>query len=216
MTHRPLALAFVLAALLAPVSARAGKVDTNAAPLDQYFGKMKMSAIGLRMDVDRLGRRYHARTISDADLVHDAGMAQDAFFAWQKKYPKDPWIAPTAFHLEQLYQAVQSDDARTQALVMLHFLADTYPTSKDAHLARVRLAQGFPPLHEETAIHATPSPYGSGAVADASASPGPSSAANGTAAVSAAASPSAAPASPAAASASPAAAASPTAAPAAN
>ncbi len=213
MKNRSLSLAFALVALALPLQAQAGKIDTNAAPLDQYFGKMKMSAIGLRMDVDRLGRRYHARTISDPDLVHDAGLAQDALVAWQQKYPKDPWIVPTAFHLEQLYQAVQSNEARTQALVMLHFLAEKYPTSKDAHTARVRLAQGFPPLHDETAVVATPNPYGAPGVADASPSPSASAAAGLTAAVPAA---SAAPASPGAGAASPAAVASPSGAPAAN
>lgn len=166
-----------LVVALAPV-ARAATSGSAAAPLDQYFGKMKMSAIGLRMDVDRLGRRYHARTISDQDLVHDAGLAQDAFYDWQRRYPNDPWIVPTAFHLEQLYQAVQSDQARAQATAMLHFIADKYPKTADAHIARVRLAQGFPALQQETAVHPTPDPYGSPAAA-ADASPMPSPAVSG-------------------------------------
>lgn len=149
----------------------------NEAAIDQYFGPMKMSALGIREKVDALGRRYHARTITDEDLVHDASLVESSFYPWQKQFPRDPWIVPTAYHLEQLYQAVQSTEARAHATALLHFIADTYPKSTDARLVRLRLAQGFPPLHAESATHATPNPYAASPAAsaipsDASSSPG--------------------------------------------
>ncbi len=65
----------------------------------------------------------------------------------------------TAFELEQLYQAVQSTNARSHATAVLKFIVKAAPQSRQAHLSRLRLAQGFPPLVAETATHATPNPY---------------------------------------------------------
>jgi hypothetical protein len=69
-------------------------------------------------------------------------------------------MAPTAYHLAQLYQNVQTQDARNHARAMYEFLAKNYPKSKEAHSARLRLSQGFPPLHDESPVSPTPAPYG--------------------------------------------------------
>ena len=112
------------------------------------------------MKINALGRSYHERWADDASIVHDALLVESSFRAWAQKYPKDRWMAPTAYHLAQLYQDVQTQDARNHARAMYEFLAKNYPTSKEAHYARLRLSQGFPPLHDESPVSPTPSPYG--------------------------------------------------------
>ena len=152
-----------------------------------------MSALSIRMRIDELGRRYHARTISDADLVHDASLADAALHAWRDRYPRDPWLAPTAFHLEQLFGAVQSPEARADATTELHYIVASFGTTRYGHLSRLRLAQGFPALRSETATVATPNLYAS-AAASSPASELPSSVGSATApASSAKAQPSSAP-----------------------
>ena len=158
----------------------ANTIDRSAAPADEYFGAQKMSALAIRMRIDELGRRYHARTIADSDLIHDASLADASLHAWRDRYPRDSWLAPTAFHLEQLYQAVQSPEARAAATAELHFIVANFGATRYAHLSRLRLAQGFPALGSETTVLATPNPYGStGATAPPSAVP--SAAGNATA-----------------------------------
>jgi hypothetical protein len=110
------------------------------------------------MKIGDLGRRYNARTISDHDLIHDAAMDEAALRIWRNKYPKDTWLAPTAFHLEQLYQAVQNDEARKHAKSLLAYIDRYFHDTKYGKLARLRIAQGFPPLHDETVVVASPSP----------------------------------------------------------
>src|SRR5947209_6226539 len=133
--------------------------DTDA-PADEYFGPFKYSALSVRSKITSLGRTYRERWADDASIVHDAGLVESSFRVWAQKYPKDRWLAPTAFHLAQLYQEVQTDDARNHARAMYEFVAQNYPTSKEAHFARLRLRQGFPPLHPEPPVSPTPSPYG--------------------------------------------------------
>ncbi len=130
------------------------------APADEYFGPFKYSAISTRTKINALGRAYRERWTDDASIVHDAGLVQSSLEAWSQKYPKDRWLAPTAFHLAQLYFEVQSSEARAKARDMFAFVAKTYPKTQQGHLARLRLQQGFPALHEEPPVSPTPSPYG--------------------------------------------------------
>ena len=78
------------------------------APADEYFGPFKYSAISVRMKINALGRSYHERWADDGSIVHDALLVESSYRAWAAKYPKDRWLAPTAFHLAQLYQDIQS------------------------------------------------------------------------------------------------------------
>ena len=166
---------FAALAAVTVATALANPVSHADAPADEYFGAQKQSALGIRMRIDALGRRYHARTIADDDLMHDATIAEASFFVWRARYPHDSWLAPTAFHLEQLFQAVQTPAARTEATKLLHVVATSYPKTTYAHQARARLAAGFPAFTPETAVTSTPSPYASGTPSpvtpDASASP---------------------------------------------
>lgn len=134
---------------------------TDSAPADEYFGPFKYSAISVRTKIDALGRSYLGRWQDDASLLHDAGLLESSYQAWAQRYPRDPWLAPTAFHLAQLYFEIQTPEARTKAKAMFDYVARTFPKSKQGHLARLRLHQGFPALHTETAVAPTPSPYGS-------------------------------------------------------
>jgi hypothetical protein len=165
---RTLLVGLALGALT--VAAVASSAD---APADESFGPFKYSPISVRSKITMLGRSYRERWADDASIVHDAGLVESSFRAWAQKYPKDRWLAPTAYHLAQLYQELQTGDARAHARAMYEFLAKNYPSSKEAHFARLRLAQGFPELHAESPVAPTPNPYGSAAVA---ASPEPSAA----------------------------------------
>ncbi len=146
---------------LAAAATIAGPVALNA-PADVYFGPFKYSAISTRTKIDALGRSYQQRWADDASLVHDAGMVESSLRDWAKRYPHDHWLAPTAFHLAQLYMEIQTPDARAHAKSMFQYLAQTFPTTPQGHLARLRLHQGFPPLHDESPVAPTPSPYGPG------------------------------------------------------
>lgn len=137
--------------------ATAPKVSSDA-PADRYFGQLHMSAIGIRMRIDVLGRRYSARSESDADILHDARDVKSALDAWLDRYPKDTWAAPTSFHLAELYADVQTPEARSMARDEFAYVGSHYASTRYGHLSRRRLAQGFPPLHDESPVVATPGP----------------------------------------------------------
>jgi hypothetical protein len=111
-----------------------------------------MSPLSIRSTIGFLGRQYHYRTISDHDLLRKALLTEDALRKWRAAYPSDPWLPPTFFHLEQLYQTVQTPEARKHAAAILKDVVSYYPSTKQAHLSRLRLAAGFPPLVPETPL----------------------------------------------------------------
>jgi hypothetical protein len=137
-----------------PVAAASGR-----APADESLGPFKYTAISVRTKIDFLGRSYRERWANDASIMHDAGLVESSFRVWALRYPYDPWLAPTGLHLAQLYAEIQTPTARSKALALFRYVAQTYPTTKEGRAARVRLAKGLRPVHEETAVAPTTSPY---------------------------------------------------------
>ena len=170
----------VLVGLAVSAMTMAAVASSADAPADESFGPFKYSPISVRTKITALGRSYRERWADDASIMHDAGLVESSFRVWAQKYPKDRWLAPTAYHLAQLYQELQADIARAHARAMYEFVVKNYPSSKEAHFARLRLQQGFAELHAESPVSPTPNPYATAApsaVPSASAAPAsPSSA----------------------------------------
>lgn len=155
----------ILVLLMAATTA-ASAADTDA-PADRSFGPFKYTAISVRTKIDALARAYRERWEPDGSLVHDAEMVQSSFDAWAQQYPRDRWLAPTAFHLAQLYAEIQTPDARVHAKAAFSYVAKAFAATKEGRLSRLRLAHGFPELRAEPPVQPTPDPYGGGSPAPA-------------------------------------------------
>ena len=131
---RRILLALLLAIpFAAPASAES---SANLAPADHYFGRLKMSILGVRNGLKDLAARADAHP-EDAEHVYDkAVLIEDALHDWQKHYPRDPWIPRYAYSLAQLYGKLDMDDARVRKNDTLDWLIATYPESEYAQLAR--------------------------------------------------------------------------------
>ena len=128
------------------------------APLDRYFGTAQMSPIGIRQAIAYLGRNYDWRTMSDDQIVREAEWVEQALYDWQRQFPRDNWLAPTAYRLMELYAEIQTPDARAHALDMMSYIVANWPAGKEARLCRAWLAQGFPPFHDEPPLRPSPTP----------------------------------------------------------
>lgn len=130
----------------------------DSAPADEYFGVLQMSPLGIRSQISTLERNFNWRTMTDEQIIHDAEFAEAALQKWQQKYPRDPWLPSAAYHLEQLYEMVQTEDARRHATRVLHYVVQHWPKTKQGTLSKQKLAKGFPPLHEEPPMRPTFTP----------------------------------------------------------
>ncbi|HZW54092.1 MAG TPA: hypothetical protein VFF00_08655 [Candidatus Elarobacter sp.] len=127
-------LAFALAlSFAAPAFA---EPSANLAPADRYFGRLKMSILGVRNQLKDLSERAGAHP-EDAEHIYDkAVLVEDALHDWQRHFPRDPWIPKYAYSLAQLYSKLDTDDARVRKNDTLDWLIATYPESQYALLPR--------------------------------------------------------------------------------
>jgi hypothetical protein len=127
-------LALVLAmSFAAPVLAQP---TANLAPADRYFGRLKMSILGVRNSLKDLASRADAHP-EDAEHIFDkAVLVEDALRDWHAHFPRDPWLPKFAYSLAQLYGKLDYDDARVRRNDTLDWLIATFPESEYAMLPR--------------------------------------------------------------------------------
>src|SRR6202165_3064910 len=66
--------------------------SANLAPADRYFGRLKMSILGVRNSLRDLAARADAHP-EDAEHIFDkAVLVEDALRDWHAHFPRDPWI----------------------------------------------------------------------------------------------------------------------------
>jgi hypothetical protein len=116
----------------------------KVAPADEYFGRLKLSILGIRNTIKDMGLK------ADADPVHavssvmgSVSLTEDAMRDWEKKYPADSWIPPAILALERLYAKVDSEEARVHAKAVMVWLVHDYPKSAPAKVGRKELAQNL-------------------------------------------------------------------------
>ena len=109
---------------------------SNLAPADRYFGRLKMSILGVRNSIKDLAARADTHP-EDAEHIFDkAVLVEDALRDWHAHFPRDPWIPRYAYSLAQLYGKLDMDDARVRRNDTLDWLIATFPESEYAQLPR--------------------------------------------------------------------------------
>lgn len=148
------------------------------APVDQYFGKLKMSALRVRYETMQLRKRYESHELLPDQTLHLLLFAQDAFEEWARLYPRDPWLASTAYNLAQLYEELPGSLPRERAVALLVYVKSQFPNTVYARRSRTQLHRGVPTKPEPAwassrAPVATPSPATTRAPSAATASASP-------------------------------------------
>jgi len=142
----------------------------RVAPADEYFGRLKLSILGIRNTIKDMGLKADADPAHAANAVMGSvGLTEDALRDWEKKYPQDGWIPATIFSLERLYAKVDSDEARAHARVTMAWLVRDYPASPPAKIAKKELAQhlvGQKPAPVASAATVAGNPDGTPAIPD--------------------------------------------------
>jgi hypothetical protein len=123
-----LAASFAAPALAQPTSA--------LAPADRYFGRLRMSILGVRNSLHDLAARADADPQEAEHVFDKAVLVEDALRDWQRHFPRDPWIPKYAYALAQLYAKLDTDDARERKNDTLDWLIASYPESEYARQPR--------------------------------------------------------------------------------
>jgi hypothetical protein len=137
----------------------------NSAPADEYFGKMKLSYLGMNNTFRDSATSAGDHTI-DPGIINKVTFAEDALEAWAQKYPRDPQLARTYFLATQVERKIWTKNAQDRAWVNLNRLVKQFPNTYFGKLLAKDLAIGFtehyyalPQPCDTPPPMPTPSPY---------------------------------------------------------
>ncbi len=109
---------------------------SGLAPADEYFGRMKMSILGIRN-----GLRTELSRMSDprgaASGLRACRWLADAIEDWGNKYPRDNWLPGMVVSLERLYARVHTPTGRAQAAHLLAWIQHNYGSARFERAMRI-------------------------------------------------------------------------------
>ncbi len=114
------------------------------APADEYFGRTKMSILGVRIKVRDLGLQADLHPDEDLAVLTTALYVEDAMRDWARKYPYDRWLPRYAYALETMYEHIPGDDAHKRAIRQINYIIAYFPASNYAKVGRSKLVDGVP------------------------------------------------------------------------
>lgn len=143
----PLAALFLFVGISAPHHAVAKSHHARAkahhvvriAPADEYFGRLKMSILGIQNQLRDLALRLQYSPQLGETVLGSAAMVEDAMHDWEHKYPADPWLPKNVFQLTTLYANVHTAHGDRNATRSLRWLLTRYPHTRYAAMARAQL-----------------------------------------------------------------------------
>ena len=134
-----LAAAIVLSACI-PVAVSA-QSHRELAPADEYFGRMRISVLGIANMLRDAGTRINANSGSiEHEFDGTLSFATDAIHDWEAKYPRDPWIARSLLAMSHVYLGSNCERGMHLANATVEWLVHDYPGSPAARAAERDLA----------------------------------------------------------------------------
>jgi hypothetical protein len=113
----------------------------NLAPADEYFGRLKLSILGIKNTLKDLGLRYSVNHDIAVQTVTSANEAEGAIRDWEHKYPRDKDVPRQVYFLQRFYSSISCDQGRAKAHSVAMWLFADYPKSVQARLLHKQLAQ---------------------------------------------------------------------------
>lgn len=108
----------------------------KAAPADEYFGRMKLSILGINNTIrdtkllvanDKAhARKYYSKVMWAEDSVQD----------WATKYPQDDWIPQQLYEMSHLFRQMRTPEADREAVNCRWMLFSRFARSRLSAVAK--------------------------------------------------------------------------------
>lgn len=141
------------------------QVMHDAAPGDEYFGRLKLSYLGINNTFHDEAIRAGAYT-TDPRIISKVAFADEALQAWSQKYPRDPQLARSYFLGFQMFRKIWTQEYQQRALDYANLVVKKFPASFFAKTLRSSLKVGYTehyfavPVPCGVVVEATPTPSG--------------------------------------------------------
>ena len=130
----------------------------ESAPADQYFGRMKMSYLGINNTFRDAAISAGDHT-TDPSIVSKVAFADEALLDWARHFPHDPQLARTYFLGFQIDRKIWLKPNQERAWSDMNRLVQLFPTSYFGKLIKKDIAIGFTEhYYAEATPCATPTP----------------------------------------------------------
>jgi hypothetical protein len=114
----------------------------DSAPGDEYFGRLKMSFLGINNTFRDDAIRAGAYT-TDQRIISHVSFADEALNAWARKYPHDPQLARSYFLAFEMYRKVWVQAYQQKAWNYAHVVIEKWPGSYFGKLLKKDLSIGY-------------------------------------------------------------------------
>ncbi|HLI94783.1 MAG TPA: hypothetical protein VKT72_01715 [Candidatus Baltobacteraceae bacterium] len=125
-----------------------------SAPGDEYFGRMKMSYLGINNTFHDDAIRAGEYT-TDPRLISSIEWADEALTAWAKKYPNDPQLARSYFLAFLMYRKVYTPIYQQKAWDYAHIVIKKWPSSYFGKALTKDLGIGYTEYYFATPVPCT-------------------------------------------------------------
>ncbi len=114
----------------------------NSAPGDEYFGRMKMSYLGID-NTYKDGAISAGEYTTDPKLISKLDFATEALHKWAAKYPNDPQLARSYFLGIQVLRKVYTQTEQQTTWDFMQILLHKYPNTYFGKSVKTSIAGGF-------------------------------------------------------------------------
>jgi hypothetical protein len=131
----------------------------KVAPADEYFGKLKMSILGIRNTIRDQGLKVDVFPEKADSTLNAIALTEDAVRDWEHKYPCDTWLPGSIYALEHFYAKIHTADGVKHVHVTFAWLRHDFPKSGFVVMARKEdLEASLPSPAPPIAVEASPTP----------------------------------------------------------
>jgi hypothetical protein len=113
-----------------------------SAPGDEYFGRMKISYLGIN-NTYKDGSISAGDNTTDPRLISKLDFATEALEKWAAKYPNDPQLARSYFLGVQVLRKVYTESEQHTTWEFIQILVHKYPSTYFGKAEKAAIAHGF-------------------------------------------------------------------------
>ncbi|HEY6233612.1 MAG TPA: hypothetical protein VIW69_00740 [Candidatus Elarobacter sp.] len=113
-----------------------------SAPADEYFGRLKMSFLGINNTLHDAGITAGDHT-TDPSVVAKVALAEDALKDWEKRYPRDPQLGRSYYLAISVEKKIWVQANQQQAWAYMNRIATVFPNTYFGKLIKREITIGF-------------------------------------------------------------------------